>query len=158
MALSPMTWRAWLNSIPLRAIYTAYSMALRKRYRQRDSGLMLMFEMVRLVLSNGPITTLRELLAAKAHLLAYTIPAAANQRYIITNGGYSYQLFCDVIRAKFPELADTTPEGDANKPLPPVYKLDSSKAEKDLGIKWRSMEECVVDTVNSLKELESKLA
>jgi hypothetical protein len=91
---------------------------------------------------------------AKAHLLAYKSAAAANKRYLTTFGTYSYQKFIDIIRAKFPELRNTTPEGNANKPLPDVYKLDTSAAEKDLGITWLPIEKTVVDTVNSLRELE----
>jgi nucleoside-diphosphate-sugar epimerase len=95
---------------------------------------------------------------ATAHLLAYTTPAAANQRYMISNAPYSYQIFCDIIRKNFPDLAATTPEGDANKPLPPVYQLDTSKSITELGLKYRPIEETVVDAVNSLRELEKNLA
>jgi nucleoside-diphosphate-sugar epimerase len=95
---------------------------------------------------------------AKAHLLAYQTPAAANQRYAISAGAYSFQLFCDIIRARFPELRATTPEGKSNQPLPDVYKLDASKARRELGIKFRPMEETVIDAVTILRELEKSLA
>jgi len=101
-------------------------------------------------------TDVRDL--AKAHLLAYTTEAAANQRFAITNGRYSYQRLVDIIRAKFPELRDSTPEGNADEPYPPVYSYDASKAKKELGLEFRSIEETVVDTVNSLREMEKKLA
>lgn len=97
-------------------------------------------------------------LVAQAHLLAYQTPDAANQRYLIAAAAYSYQLFIDIIRARFPELAATTPKGNANKPLPDVYKLDTSKIKRDFGIKFLPMEKTVVDTVRSLRELERKLA
>ncbi|KAF2669529.1 putative cinnamoyl-CoA reductase [Microthyrium microscopicum] len=95
---------------------------------------------------------------AQAHLKAYESEEAANQRFIVCSGNYSYQKFVDIIRDKFPELRDSTPEGKANQPLPPVYTLDGSKAEKVLGIKYHTIEETVVDAVKSLKELEKSLA
>lgn len=95
---------------------------------------------------------------AQAHLKAYESEAAANQRYLVTNGPYSYQNFIDIIRDNFPELKDSTPEGDAHSALPPVYKIDASKSVKDLGMNYRTMKETVVDMVNSLKELEKATA
>jgi hypothetical protein len=63
-----------------------------------------------------------------------------------------------MIRAKYPELAATTPEGNANQPLPDVYRLDTSKAKRELGLEYRSMEETLFDAVDSLRELEKSLA
>jgi len=95
---------------------------------------------------------------AKAHLLSYTSAAAANKRYLISGAPYSYQIFCDIIRKRFPELKASTPEGDAGKPLPDVYKLDTSAAKRDLGIEFLGIEDTVVDAVTSLRELEKALA
>jgi nucleoside-diphosphate-sugar epimerase len=94
---------------------------------------------------------------AKVHLLAYESPAAANQRYLVNAQSFSYQLFCDMIRAHFPELAATTPEGNSNKPLPDVYKLDNSKVVKELDSLWRPVEEILFETVSSLRNLEKSL-
>ena len=91
-------------------------------------------------------------------MLAYTNEAAANQRYMVANSAYDYQIFIDMIRSKFPDLRATTVEGNAGEPLPPVYKLDTSKVQRELGLTFRPMEETVVDTVNSLRELEKQLA
>ena len=96
-------------------------------------------------------------LVAKAHLLAYATEAAANQRYLISASSYSYQMFADIIRQKFPELRATTPVGNAGEPLPDIYKLDTTKIRRELGLTFRSMEESVVDTVQSLQKLEKKL-
>jgi len=95
---------------------------------------------------------------AKAHLLAYTTEAAANQRYAVSGGPYTYQRFVDIIRAKFPELRDSTPEGNANEASPDVYSLDTSKIKRELGLEFLPIEETVVDTVNSLLALKKKLA
>ncbi len=65
----------------------------------------------------------------------------------------------NTIRERFPELKATTPEGNTvDPPIPEVYKLDTSKIQKELGIEFTPFEETVVDTVNSLRELEKKLA
>lgn len=95
---------------------------------------------------------------AQGHLKAYISEKAANQRFIICGGNYSYQRVVDIIRANFPELRDLTPEGIPNEPLQPVYKLDGSKAERELGVKYHTIEESVVDAVNSWRKLEKSLA
>ncbi|KAL7895442.1 hypothetical protein HDV63DRAFT_104136 [Trichoderma sp. SZMC 28014] len=91
---------------------------------------------------------------AEAHVLAFEKPAAANQRYLIAASAYTYQQIVDIIRAKFPELGETTPKGETGAPMPPAYIVDTTKANTDLGVKYRSLEDTVVDTVNSLRKLE----
>ncbi|KAH6603143.1 hypothetical protein Trco_007918 [Trichoderma cornu-damae] len=90
---------------------------------------------------------------AEAHVRAYEKPEAAGQRYLIASSSYSYQQICDIIRENFPELRDVTPEGNAGAPLPPIYKVDSTKAAEELGIKFRPLKETIVDMVNSLLKL-----
>lgn len=91
---------------------------------------------------------------AEAHVLAFEKPQAAGQRYLIANSAYSYQQICDIIREKFPELQDKTPKGDTGAALPPIYKVDTTKAITELGIKFRPLQETVVDMVNSLLALQ----
>jgi len=95
---------------------------------------------------------------AKAHLLAYTTSAAANQRYLVCGGPFTYQKFCDIIRANFPDLRNTTPEGNAGEPLPPMFSLDTTKVKKDLGLEFTSTEKTIKDTVERLVALEKKLS
>jgi nucleoside-diphosphate-sugar epimerase len=85
---------------------------------------------------------------------AFERPEAAGQRYLITSSGYSYQNVVDIIRERFPELREKTPKGNTGAPLPPVYRLDTSKAVKELGMKFRTLEETIVDTVNSFAKLQ----
>ena len=97
---------------------------------------------------------------ALAHRLAYEKPEAANQRFLIANGQYSYQIFVDLIKEKFPELASKTPAqpNAVNDAFPDgVYKIDNSKAKNVLGIKFRPIEETIVDSVKYLQALEKKL-
>ncbi|KAM0512067.1 hypothetical protein ACHAPE_009215 [Trichoderma viride] len=91
---------------------------------------------------------------AEAHVLAFEKPAAANQRYLIAASAYTYQHIVDIIRAKFPELRETTPRGETGAPIPPAYIVDTTKANTDLGLIYRSLEDTVVDAVNSLRKLE----
>jgi nucleoside-diphosphate-sugar epimerase len=91
---------------------------------------------------------------AQAHLRAYEKAEAAGQRYFITSGNFTYQKVCDIIREKFPELKDRVPEGTPGEPAPPMFKVDTSKAQKELGLTFRPLEEVIADTVNDLLKLE----
>ncbi|KAL7958533.1 hypothetical protein V8C34DRAFT_323939 [Trichoderma compactum] len=91
---------------------------------------------------------------AEAHVQALEKPAAANQRYLVAVSAYSYRQVCGIIRAKFPELRETTPMGENGAPIPPSYIVDTTKANTDLGIKYRSLEDTIVDAVNSLRKIE----
>ncbi|KAJ6437348.1 LOW QUALITY PROTEIN: lea domain-containing protein [Purpureocillium lavendulum] len=88
-------------------------------------------------------TDVRDL--AEAHVLAFEKPEAAWQRYLIANASYSFQQVCDVIRDKFPQFRDVTPKGNTGAPLPPIYKLDTTKAVQQLGMKFRPLEDTVVN-------------
>ncbi|QYT06291.1 Epimerase domain-containing protein [Trichoderma simmonsii] len=90
---------------------------------------------------------------AEAHVLAFEKPEAAGQRYLVANSAYSYQQICDIIREKFPEQKDLTPKGNTGAPLPPAYRLDTTKAVTELGLKFRPLQETIVDMVNSLMKL-----
>jgi nucleoside-diphosphate-sugar epimerase len=95
---------------------------------------------------------------ATAHRLAFEKKEAAGQRYLITNGPYTYQIFLDIIREKFPELRHVAVEGNPGQGLPDVYRLDNSKSIRELGLTYRSIEETVVDSVESLRALNQKLS
>jgi len=95
---------------------------------------------------------------ALAHLRGYEKPEAANQRYIITYGSYTYEQFVGLIRVNFPALVATTPVADANVPFPDnVYRIDNSKSRHELGIEYRPFKDTVVDTVQSILDLKKKL-
>lgn len=96
-------------------------------------------------------------LVASGHLLAYTTAAAANQRYAVAASSYGYQMFCDIIRAHSPDLRDSTPKGVTGQPLPEVYKVNNTKAKRDLGLDCHRMERTVVDAITSLMALEERV-
>lgn len=92
---------------------------------------------------------------ALAHVLALEKPEAAGQRFCLSPGQYSNKEIAECIWEAFPELRDGLPTGDALKSgdFPPTgwYGYDNSKSKEVLGMEYRSLKECVVDTVNSLK-------
>ena len=92
----------------------------------------------------------------EAHLRAYESPEAAQQRYFITSGNYTFQQVCDIIRKDVPAVKDRTPIGKPGAAMPPVYKVDNSKSKLELGIKYRSLETTITDAVNELVRLEKR--
>ncbi len=97
-------------------------------------------------------------IVSKAHLLAFKSEAAANQRYLVAGGAYTFQLVANIIRERFSELRNVTPQGNpTSPPVPDTYKVDTSKITKDLGLSFRPIEETFVDNVKSLRTLAKKL-
>jgi nucleoside-diphosphate-sugar epimerase len=96
---------------------------------------------------------------ALAHLKAYESQEAANQRFLVAGGNYSYQMVCDAIRATVSdELKDRTPVGKPGSRLEAdVYKVDNGKAKRVLGMRFRSLEVSIADAANSLLGLEKTL-
>jgi len=93
----------------------------------------------------------------EAHARAYELPEAAGQRYFMVSGQYTYQQICDIISKNFPEKRDLIPEGQPGAPFPNVYGVDNSKAKRELGMTFRSLEESIVDMVKEFIETEKKL-
>lgn len=92
-----------------------------------------------------------------AHLKAFETPEAANERFYVTAGNFSYQMICDIIRKDFPQLREKTPEGKPGSGLgQEVYKVDNSKSKKVLGMNYRPLETTIHDQVASFLELEKK--
>lgn len=92
---------------------------------------------------------------AIAHVRALEVAEAANQRFFLTLGLYSYQQICDLLHAspKIPaDVKAKIPVGTPGKgyPGPEVYGVDNSKSRKVLGIKYHSLEESVVDAALDL--------
>jgi nucleoside-diphosphate-sugar epimerase len=90
----------------------------------------------------------------EAHLKAYE--AAEPNRYFVTGGNYTYQQVCDIIRKDFPARRDLTPEGTPGAPIGDVYKVDNSRAEKELGITFRDLQTTIHDMVAGFDEIEKR--
>ncbi|KAK3724080.1 methylglyoxal reductase (NADPH-dependent) gre2 [Vermiconidia calcicola] len=93
---------------------------------------------------------------ALLHVLAAEAESAANKRFFITAGHFNGNTIVDAIRKNFPEYKDNLPKDSASGgdfPEGGVYKINNKRAEELLGTKWTSLEQSVVDTVKSLKEV-----
>lgn len=91
---------------------------------------------------------------ALCHVLAIEKEEAANKRFFITEGSFSNRQIADVIAKNFPEYKDKVPSEKTpggTFPEEGLFKIDNSRASKLLGVKWRTFEDSIVDTVTSLK-------
>jgi NADPH-dependent methylglyoxal reductase len=91
---------------------------------------------------------------AKAHLLAYETDAAQGERFIV-GGHFDYQTAVHELLLKMPGLKDRLPE-DAKEAanLDQYYRIDGSKAEKVLGIKYTPLGVTMKDCISQLLEKE----
>ncbi|KAA8572550.1 hypothetical protein MFRU_003g02560 [Monilinia fructicola] len=101
-------------------------------------------------------TDVRDL--AEAHLLAATLPEASGQRFIICEDQISSQNISDILRKNIPELEERTPKGvPGEKGLEDnSYTCSSEKAQKVLGLKFRSKEDTFVDLARQLLDIEKR--
>ena len=98
---------------------------------------------------------------ALAHILSLTSPKASNQRIILVSGLITPQLVINLIRKHFPQLYNRIEKGDPSRILPKGVQptgWDTSKSFEIFGDGWgyKKLEESLVDTVDSLLELEKK--
>lgn len=90
---------------------------------------------------------------ALAHLRALTAPMYGGHRFYVVGGHFSNKQIVDIIRDKFPSLADRI-TADATNDLPDdVYAFNNNKSREVLGIEYTSLEKSVADTVKSILEL-----
>jgi nucleoside-diphosphate-sugar epimerase len=92
--------------------------------------------------------------AAEAHVKGYETPNTG--RYFTVGGNYTYQRICDIIRRDFPERRHLTPEGNVGEPFPNVYKVDNSKAKRELGMTFRDLETTIHDMVVDFENIEKR--
>jgi len=90
---------------------------------------------------------------ALAHVKAMELPEAADKRFFATAGYFSNKEISEIIRKNFPEYHDElpspeTPGGDYPQE---IYKYNNKRVVDVLGLKFRTLEESIVDLVKSLK-------
>jgi nucleoside-diphosphate-sugar epimerase len=89
---------------------------------------------------------------AMAHVKAIELPGAIGKRFFVTAGYMSNKEIAECMRKNFPELRSQLPPEDSQSDVPEdVYKYDNSRSIEVLGLKYRSLDECVKDTVESLQ-------
>lgn len=95
---------------------------------------------------------------ALGHVRAIEVPEAANKRFFILAGRFSNKQICEVIRENFPELAEKLPGKDVpggDFPKDGLYGFDNSRTKDVLGIKFRSLDESIIDLVKSIKDIDA---
>lgn len=96
--------------------------------------------------TKGPVwVDVRDL--ADAHVKALQCAEASNQRFMMSAGDYDNQEISDILREKLPkDFSKNIPVGTPGARLSGThFTTDSSKAEKVLGIKFRKLEDSVLD-------------
>ncbi|KAJ5032932.1 uncharacterized protein L3040_009521 [Drepanopeziza brunnea f. sp. 'multigermtubi'] len=99
-------------------------------------------------------TDVRDL--ALGHVKAMELPGAANKRFFFTAGYFTNKEICEIIRKNFPEYKDQLPGVDVkggDRPAEGLYGWSNERSVEVLGIKFRGLEESIVDLVKSLKEV-----
>ena len=90
---------------------------------------------------------------ALAHVKAIEVPEAAGKRFFITAGHFDNKEVAEIVQKHFPEYASGLPAKLVSDKLDPLYGYDNSRSKQVLGLNYRPLEETVVDTINSLKEV-----
>ncbi|RMY67241.1 hypothetical protein D0863_07923 [Hortaea werneckii] len=91
---------------------------------------------------------------ALCHVLAMEKEGAANKRFFITTGYFSNKEIAEIIGKNFPQYKEGLPSASTpggSYPEEGVYKIDNSNVVNTLGVKFRPLEESIVDTVKSLQ-------
>ncbi|KAJ6590852.1 putative flavonol reductase [Mycena sp. CBHHK59/15] len=93
---------------------------------------------------------------ATAHILALKNDAMIGKRVLLSGGPYTSYDTVKIIAERRPELAARLPSLElvANPKGMPIAKVDTSIAEKGLGMSFMSYEKCLFDTIDSLLEME----
>ena len=93
-----------------------------------------------------------------AHVLAVEKLEAANQRLFVTEGPFSNKEIVQFIAEYYPEYSQKLPQGEEAL-SPGAYGagqrcgFDNGKSVEVLGMSYRSLGECVRDTVKSLQAI-----
>ncbi|ORY77578.1 hypothetical protein BCR35DRAFT_353106 [Leucosporidium creatinivorum] len=77
---------------------------------------------------------------AKAHIGALKNPQAAGRRYLLVGGRFNYPEAAKAIAKAVPEAKSRFPSVEG-APFSPLFKVDSSAAERDFGFRYTTLEE-----------------
>lgn len=87
------------------------------------------------------------------------LESAANKRFFVTAGYFSNAEIAAIARNDFPDLKDVPKEGTKGGEYPEggeskgLYSYNNKRSIEVLGLKYRSLEGTIKDTINSLKPL-----
>jgi nucleoside-diphosphate-sugar epimerase len=95
---------------------------------------------------------------AEAHVAAFEKPEASNKRFLTAAGHFSNREIADTVGKNFPGYKDKVPssstpggdypEGGREKG---VYSANNKRSIDVLGLKYKSFEGCIVDSVKSFQ-------
>lgn len=94
---------------------------------------------------------------AEAHIAAFEKPEAANKRFFVTAGYFSNREIMQIIKKNFPQYKnlpnDSTPGGDypEGSPEKGLYKYNNKRSVDILGLKYKTLEQSIIDTVKSFQ-------
>ncbi|KAK4188882.1 putative NADPH-dependent methylglyoxal reductase [Podospora australis] len=96
---------------------------------------------------------------ALAHVRAMTRPEAGGKRFYMVGGFFSNPKIAGIIAKNYPELKEKLPnEGKCKDDVPEDHwGFDNKRSKEVLGIRYRDLEESVVDTVDSILEMMGRL-
>jgi nucleoside-diphosphate-sugar epimerase len=85
------------------------------------------------------------------------VPSAGGQRFLITAGDYDTQEIADVVRSALPQYASRIPVGEPGKRITGShYTCSEKKSREVLGMRYRSLEDCVVPLAEQLYAIQNK--
>jgi nucleoside-diphosphate-sugar epimerase len=90
---------------------------------------------------------------ARAHMIAMERSAAGGKRLFTIAGRFSYAEIADVVRGNAPDYKDVLPSADAGERNPgTVIQYNNDLTNSVLDIQWRSLNDCVRDFLDSIKD------
>jgi nucleoside-diphosphate-sugar epimerase len=91
---------------------------------------------------------------AVAHVRAAALGAAVDgERFILAAGPFCFQQLSDILRTNFPEKRNSILEGEPGKYADPTQLINGTKAEAVLGIHYADIEQVILETIESIKNL-----
>lgn len=93
---------------------------------------------------------------ALAHVRAMEVPTAGGKRFFCAAGYMDNAAIADSIKEGYPQLAKQLPEKYEPDMPKDIYGFDNSQSKNILGIKYRPLKQCVIDTVKSLQEVNAQ--
>lgn len=88
---------------------------------------------------------------ALAHVKVAETKDAYGKRFFLTAGYWSNSEIAQIIKDRFPEYTDELPRDLKNDRPEDVYGYDNSRSKQLLGLEYRPLEKCIVDTVISMQ-------
>lgn len=86
------------------------------------------------------------------------LPEASNKRFFVAAGYFNSRQVVGLIHKNFPRYKSALPDESVQGgdfPEGGLFKIDVTRSTELLGIKYRSLEYCVVDTVTSFEAVEA---